>query len=77
MILPALIAKVLALTEAILDYFVTVTVSPGQNICGTIWYTYNAQLTACGTSFVADLVALITGLTRLAPSLLQGLFAVS
>ena len=69
-------AKGLAIVDAILSYFATSTAIATTNICGTVWTTYNAELTACGTSFVADLVALITGLTRLAPSLLEGLLAV-
>lgn len=76
MIITSVIAKGLAIVDAILGYFATSTVLTTTNICGTIWVTYNAELTACGTSFVADLVALITGLTRLAPSLLEGLLAV-
>ena len=76
MIITSVIAKGLAIVDAILGYFATSVPLTTTNICGTIWVTYNAELTACGTSFVQDLVALITGLTRLAPSLLEGLLAV-
>jgi hypothetical protein len=76
MIITSVIAKGLAIVDALLSYFATSVPLTTTNICGTVWVTYNAELTACGTSFVADLVALITGLTRLAPSLLEGLLAV-
>jgi hypothetical protein len=76
MLITGIIAKGLAIVDALLNYFATSTAVSSTNICGTYWVTYDANLTQCGINFVADLVALITGLTQLAPQILQGLFAI-
>ncbi|OGO01680.1 MAG: hypothetical protein A2Y72_06920 [Chloroflexi bacterium RBG_13_53_26] len=49
-------SKGLALADAYLGYFATVTPAGQMNICGTVWTIYNAELTACGTTFVRDSV---------------------
>lgn len=76
MLITSILVKVLAIADVLLGYFATSTAITTTNICGHIWVTYSGATTACGNSFIADLVALITGLTRLAPSLLEGVLAV-
>jgi hypothetical protein len=49
-------SKGLVLLDAYLGYFVTVAPVGQMNICGTVWTIYNAELTACGTSYIRDSV---------------------
>ena len=76
MLLTSILVKVLAIADVLLGYFATSTAVANTNICGTNWVTYSGATTACGNDFIANLVALITGLTQLAPSLLEGLLAI-
>ena len=63
-------AKGLALADAYLGYFATVTPASQMNICGTTWTVYNAELTACGTSYVRDsVIELVTQLAFTAQDL--------
>jgi hypothetical protein len=76
MVLTSIISKGLALIDAFMGYFATSTALSQTNICGTLWTTYNAELTACGQAHI--LAELMTDLLqlRVLPRLLEGLFAV-
>lgn len=81
MILTSLIAKILVLADAYLDFFVTVNTSAG-NFLGAEWANcpnaqvtiYQGSLTACATTIIAAEQALevveINILYRLLPGLL-------
>ncbi len=76
MLLTSIIAKGLVLIDAWLEYFATAVPASQQNICGTVWTFYNAELTACGQEHI--LAELMTDLLelRVLPEILAGLFAV-
>ena len=75
-----ILAKVLTLTDAFLNYFVTTTgtfttiVAPG--VCGTCnVVAMDAGMTTCGTEVVGRLICLIDAVLGLAPGLLGAVFA--
>lgn len=52
-ILTEIIAKVLALTDQFLEFFVQVQYTAGQpNDCSGAWATMNTTVTACGAEFI-------------------------
>jgi len=75
-LLTSIIAKGLALADAWLGYFATAVPASQQNICGTVWTFYNAELTACGYSFIRDELMLDLLQLRVLPKILEGLLAV-
>lgn len=76
MILTSIIARGLALADAVLGYFATSTAIGQTNICGTLWTTYDAEVTACGQAYtLAELMADLFELHVLR-DVLPGLFAV-
>jgi len=73
-ILATIIAKILALTEGVLDYFVEVT--PGATIdhCATT-PTLAVDLTNCGAEFVDTVAQLVNGIAEFIGPILVGLQA--
>ncbi len=80
MILSSIIAKVLALTEGILDQFVTVGTSADNTVvygaCGLTVVSLNAALTPCGSQLVATLAGLTEAVLQLFGGILPGLMVV-
>ncbi|OGO01663.1 MAG: hypothetical protein A2Y72_06825 [Chloroflexi bacterium RBG_13_53_26] len=76
MVLTSIIAKGLALMDAISGYFATSTAIGQTNICGTLWTTYNAELTACGQSHILAELMMDLFQLRILPQILEALLAV-
>jgi hypothetical protein len=82
-LLAIIIAKLLAFTDAILNYFVTTTLSQAGvgsatgGLCGASTITaINVEMTACGTAFAGVLVGLLDLGVSLLFNVMPGLFAV-
>jgi len=67
----SIIAKVMFLTDAILEFFVTVQTNADPSNCGINYMT--GSLTACGQSFVDMLDELIYSLVQLGANVLPAL----
>jgi hypothetical protein len=69
-----IIAKVLALTDFVLEEWVDVALVNASTTCYGA-YTIDANVNTCGQAFLVSLVDIIEGVVALVPSLLAGLFA--
>ena len=47
MLITSIFVKSLAILDAFLSYFATVTVNSQANVCGTLWTTYGGTTTDC------------------------------
>ena len=78
MILPGLIARLLAIVDFVLAQWVDVG-TPVTNASPNGCYSFDVQnvtLNACGVEFLTNLTDIIEGVVGLVPSLLGSLFAV-
>jgi hypothetical protein len=75
MILPRIIASALALVDAFLAQWVTVTETPVNMGCYSA-VMYSANINACGTAFITGVTDIVEGLVAIIPSILASLFVV-
>ena len=70
-----IIAKVLAMTDYVLESWVDVAIINTSTSCYGA-FAIDANVNACGQTFLTNVVDIVEGVTALVPSVFAGLFAI-
>jgi hypothetical protein len=73
-LLVGIIAKIMALVEAVLDNWVSATAVGAPDPCTGI-YAITTHMTDCGTQFAGDIAQVVVAITAMIPHVLSGLAA--